>query len=292
MNMTVACVQVSPGNDLAANLDHAQGLIEQAAAQGAQLIALPEFALFLDRSGRAMAAAACPETRHACLDSLRGTARRHGLWLAVGSIVTRDEEAGSETPVRLSNRSFLISPDGGIAARYDKIHMFDAVLADGRTINESRAYRPGNRAVVVDTPWTPLGLSICYDLRFPQLYRTLAQSGAGILMVPAAFAHETGAAHWESLLRARAIENGCFVVAPATCGTHPGDWRTWGHSMIVDPWGRVLAQADDRPGVIMATLQLDAIERARRAIPSYAGREAFDVVHEHPTVTFPTASAP
>lgn len=292
MKLTVACVQPSPGNELDANLDAARVLVERAARQGAQLVALPEFAAFLDRSGRAMAAAARPEATHPALERFCGMARRHCLWLAVGSIVVRDETADDDEPGRLSNRSFLIAPDGTVAARYDKIHMFDAVLSDGRSINESRAYRPGRSAVVADTPWGPLGLSICYDLRFPQLYRALAQAGAGILMVPSAFAHETGAAHWEPLLRARAIENGSFVVAAATCGTHPGDWRTWGHSMIVDPWGRILAQADDQPGVITAELDLDAITRARSAIPAYAGQQTFDIVRAHPIATSLTERTP
>jgi predicted amidohydrolase len=280
MKLRVACLQLSPGNDLAQNLRIAREGLASAASQGAHMVALPEFALFLDRRGREMAAAAAPEADNPALESLREAAREARVWLMLGSLVVRDDECGL-----LSNRSFVITDRGDIAARYDKIHMFDAALPSGKFVSESKAYRAGQEAVLVDTPWGGIGLTICYDLRFPHLYRTLAQAGARILMVPAAFAHETGSAHWRTLLAARAIENGCFVVAAATCGTHPGEWRTWGHSAIVDPWGRTLAEAQDAPATIFADLDLAAVERARGAITSLSSQPPFDLRRcgEHPS---------
>lgn len=261
---TVACLQVSPGNDLVANLATLDRLIRQAAGQGAGLVALPEFATFLDRDGRAMRASARAEADSEALATLSALAAELGIWLLIGSLVIRPD--GAE---KLANRCYLIDPQGRIAARYDKIHLFDAQLADGRTVGESRAYVGGQSAVVVDTPRAVLGLSICYDIRFPGLYRDLALAGAEALAIPSAFTAETGRDHWEPLLRARAIETAAFVLAPATCGTHPGDWHTYGHAMILDPWGKILAQMDgETVGFCLATLDLDRVAAIRARLPS------------------------
>ena len=202
------------------------------------------------------------------LAGLRDRAAKHGFWLLIGSLALKTDDPDG----RFANRSFLIAPDGAIAARYDKIHMFDVTLSESERYRESDGFRPGNRAVVADTPLARIGLSICYDLRFPQLYRALAGAGAQILTVPAAFAVATGRAHWEVLLRARAIETGAFVLAPAQCGTHPATTgrarETWGHSLAVAPWGEVLADAGDRPGVALVDLDLDRVAEARGRVPS------------------------
>lgn len=267
-----ACVQVSPGNDLAENLAMISRLVAQAAGQGATLVALPEFATFLDRDSRAMRGSA----NSAALDNLCDLARQHCVTLLVGSLVMQSDE---DPDGRLANRSFLIDPEGRVLAEYDKIHLFDATLSDGRVVGESRHYRGGKTAPVVDTPLGAIGMTVCYDLRFPQLYRALAQAGAEILSIPAAFTAETGAAHWEPLLRARAIETGCFVLAPATSGTHPGNWQTWGHAAIIDPWGRILASCGgETSGYCIAEIDTSATATARSRIPSLTTNPAFDVI--------------
>ncbi|GAB1576764.1 carbon-nitrogen hydrolase family protein [Bordetella petrii] len=269
----IACVQLCPGNDMPANLAAIDGGVAQAAAAGARFVMLPEFAAFLDRNGRAMAQAAQPFDRHPAVRALQDCAGAHRVWLLAGSLTVRlDSPAG-----KLANRGVLFDDEGRIAATYDKLHLFDARLPDGREIAESRAYQPGDRAVLAATPWARLGLSICYDLRFPALYRALAQAGASVLCVPSAFARETGRAHWHALLRARAIENGCYVVAAATCGDHPGPWHTYGHSLVVDPWGAVVAEAGETPGVLLCDLDLDAVARARAALPSLSHDRRFQL---------------
>ena len=261
-----ACLQLTPGNDQASTMEEIARLVLGAAEQGATLVCLPEFATYLDRSSQSMRSSATLEHDSTALASLRALASQHGIWLLVGSLVIL---AGSAPNSRLLNRSFLIAPSGTIAARYDKIHLFDARLPDGRTVGESRHYTGGTQAVVVKTPIGVIGMSICYDLRFPALYRSLAQAGAEILMVPSAFTAITGQAHWEPLLRARAIETGAYVLAAATCGIHPGDWRTHGHAMIVDPWGQVLDSCGDEPGTFcIADIDTASCETVRSRIPS------------------------
>jgi predicted amidohydrolase len=269
-----ACLQVSPGNDLTANLAAIRDLIGAATGQGAGLVALPEFATFLDRDSRSMRGSAVHS--ESTLKALSLMARQHDVTLLVGSLVML---AGDQPDGLLANRSFLIGPDGTLWASYDKIHLFDATLADGRVVGESRHYLGGTSAPVVETPLGQIGMSICYDLRFPQLYRALARAGAEILSIPAAFTAETGAAHWEPLLRARAIETGAFVLAPATVGTHPGNWQTWGHAAIVDPWGRILASCGaEASGFCIAEIDLEACATARRRIPSLTTNPDFDVI--------------
>lgn len=251
-----------------ANLAAAEAMIAAAAAEGAGFVLTPEVTNCVSASRARQVEVLRPEADDPVLAGLREAAARHGIWLLIGSLALKTGDADG----RFANRSFLIAPDGAIAARYDKIHMFDVALSETERYRESDGFRPGERAVVAETPFARIGLTVCYDLRFPQLYRALAVAGAQILTVPAAFAVPTGQAHWEVLLRARAIESGAFVLAPAQCGTHPateGKRReTWGHSLAVAPWGEVLADAGDRPGVTLVDLDLDKVGAARSRVPS------------------------
>lgn len=257
----VACVQVTSTPDIAANIDAACGFIRAAAADGARFVLLPENVTML-AGGSAMREAAADAGKHPARAAFADVARETGVWLLAGSIA---EQAGDG---RLANRSLLFDSDGATVATFDKIHMFDVTLDAGETYRESDSYKPGDKTVVADTPWGPLGMTVCYDLRFPGLYRTLAQAGAVMLSVPSAFTVPTGRDHWHVLLRARAIETGCFVFAPAQCGTHYGKRRTYGHSLIIDPWGKILAEAGEEPGVILADIDLDAVADARGKVPS------------------------
>ncbi len=270
--LRVALLQLTVSGDPAENLPVTLDLIAKAAAEGATLIATPEATNLLSPSRDWQREALRPEAEDPTLAALRDAARQHGIWLLIGSLALRDDDP--EGDGRFANRSFLIAPDGGIAARYDKIHMFDVTISETESYRESAAYRPGAQAVLAAGP-VPIGMTVCYDLRFPQLYRRLAQAGARILTVPAAFNPTTGAAHWHVLLRARAIETGCFVLAPAQCGTHPAPHspdrhprQSYGHSLIVDPWGEVLADGETTQGLVIAELDLGAVERARSRIPS------------------------
>ncbi|MFV0300646.1 MAG: carbon-nitrogen hydrolase family protein [Paracoccus sp. (in: a-proteobacteria)] len=275
--LCVALLQLSVGDDPAENLPVTLDLIAQAAGKGATLVVTPEATNLLSPSRAWQRQVLRLEAEDPTLAALREAARRHAIWLLIGSLALRGEGDGGEgdrNDGRFANRSFLIAPDGGIVARYDKIHMFDVTISDSESYRESAAYRPGGRAVLAEGP-QPIGMTVCYDLRFPQLYRRLAQAGATILTVPAAFNPTTGAAHWHVLLRARAIETGCFILAPAQCGTHAAPHspdrplrRSYGHSLIVAPWGEVLADGGEAQGLIIAELDLGAVERARSRIPS------------------------
>jgi deaminated glutathione amidase len=265
--LAIALIQTRTPATSAAGLDHVAPLIRQAAADGATLILTPEATNRLERrpGGRATLAT---EADDATVTGLCDLAKELGVWLHVGSVMVRaeDDETG-----RAANRGLLIDAHGHITARYDKLHVFDVDLDTGESWRESKGVRPGERAVVADTPWGGLGLSICYDVRFPQLYRDLAKARPDVRMIaiPAAFTVPTGEAHWEVLLRARAIETGAFVLAAAQGGTHEDGRATWGRSTVVDPWGKVIARLDhDEPGVLHAALDFDAVDRARRAIPS------------------------
>ena len=258
----VACVQLNSGNNMDANLRAAEAAIRSAAADGAELVLLPEYAALLDGSGRVMRENSYPEDAHPALARLRALALELRVWLLIGSLTVK---AGAG---RMLNRSFLVSDAGAITARYDKIHMFDVTLPGGKVIQESSAYQPGEEAVVAATSWGPLGMTICYDLRFPQLYRALAKAGALFLAVPSSFQRETGVAHWHSLLRARAIENLGYVFAPAMCGDHPGNRMTYGHSLIIDPWGKIVAELGTEPGVAIAEINVDEVLRVRGMLPS------------------------
>ncbi|MCU0730417.1 MAG: carbon-nitrogen hydrolase family protein [Hyphomonas sp.] len=268
--LIAACIQMRSGTEPAANVAAASALIRQAAGQGATFIATPEMTNLLDiRPGMARAKVR-REAEDESLPALRALAAELGVTLLVGSlaIALEDDE-------RFANRSFLIGPDGVLIARYDKIHMFDVEVGDGQTYRESRAYRPGTEAVLAMAPFGQLGLTICYDLRFPHLYRRLAQAGAEILAIPAAFTRVTGEAHWHVLIRARAIETGCFVIAPAQGGKHEDGRETFGHSLIVSPWGEVLAEAPGtEPGIVMAEIDLAEVTKARGRIPSLGNDKA------------------
>ena len=258
----VALLQTQTGNDLAANLDAVKTLSREAARSGAQLVMTPEYTLMMDGSGRVMRSRALEPDGGSALAELQALARELSVWFLVGSLTLKTDSD------RIANRSYLLDAAGGIVAAYDKIHMFDATLPDGKVIRESSAYRPGECAVVADTPWGRFGLSVCYDLRFPQLYRALARAGARYLTVPSSFQRATGQGHWHTLLKARAIENACFVFAPAMCGEHPGKRTTYGHSLVVDPWGEVLADGGEAPGIVYADIDPAAVERVRGMLPS------------------------
>jgi deaminated glutathione amidase len=271
----VGLVQVTSGDDPAENAAAAEALVREAAAGGAGLVLTPEVTNMLSGSRTRQAEALVPEAEDATLARLRAVAGELGVWLVIGSLALKTDDPDG----RFANRSFVIGPDGGIVARYDKIHMFDVDLDGGESYRESAGFRPGERAVVVEAAGTTLGLSVCYDLRFAYLYRALAQAGAAVLTVPAAFTVPTGRAHWHVLLRARAIETGCFVLAPAQCGTHAvrqgPERRTYGHSLVVAPWGEVLADGGEAPGVTFAELDLGAVGRARGRVPSLRHDRAF-----------------
>jgi predicted amidohydrolase len=237
--------------------------VRRARDAGADLILTPEVSDMIEPKRALREEKARAENAHPMLASFRGLARETGAHLLLGSIIVRMEGDG-----RLANRSFLIAPDGGILARYDKIHMFDVDLPGGESYRESAVFKPGEGTALAALPWGLLGLTVCYDLRFPQLYRALAQGGADFLTVPSAFTVPTGKAHWHVLLRARAIENGCFVFAPAQCGEHAEGRKTYGHSLIVAPWGEVLAEAGEEPDFILAEIDPAKVAEARRAVPS------------------------
>lgn len=274
--MKVALLQLTSGDDPGQNLDMVRSMIEQAARDGAEFVLTPEVTNCLSTSRSHQKNVLCLEEDDPTLAGLRDTAARLGVWLLIGSLGLRTHDADG----RFANRSFLIGPDGVIRARYDKIHMFDVQVTPEETWRESDGYRPGTRAVLAETPFGALGLTVCYDIRFPHLYQALARAGARLLTVPAAFSPVTGAAHWEPLLRARAIETGCFVLAPAQTGTHPAtvgrERRTHGHSMVVSPWGEVLLDAGTEPGVYMLDLDPGAVDDARARVPSLTHITPFD----------------
>jgi len=267
--MRAALVQLNVSDDPAANLPETLALVQAAAAGGAGFVLTPECTNLLSSNREHQRSVIRSEAEDPTLDALRQQAAASGIWLLIGSLGLATGDADG----RFANRSFLIAPDGSIAARYDKIHMFDVNVSETEVYRESAAYRPGARAVLAQTPFAAVGMTVCYDLRFPHLFRRLAKAGAQILTVPAAFNDTTGRAHWEVLLRARAIETGCFVLAPAQTGQHaetagPGKRRTHGHSLAVAPWGEVLADAGTEPGVTFVDLDLSEVARARGRVPS------------------------
>ena len=274
--MKIALLQLSVSDDPAENLPHTRAMLDEAAGAGAGFVLTPEVTNCLSSDRAHQRAVLRHEEEDETLAALREDAARLKLWLLIGSLAlkTNDEDG------RFANRSFLIGPDGAIRARYDKINMFDVDVSETEKYRESAGYRPGTRAVIAPTPFGTLGLSICYDVRFPQLYRRLSQAGAQVLTVPAAFNDTTGKAHWQSLLRARAIENGAYILAPAQTGTHAAHEgrprRTWGHSMVVAPWGEVVADGGTDPGITYAEIDLAAVERARRRIPSLMHDRPFE----------------
>ena len=274
--MRIALIQLTVTDDPVANLAATLGFVRQAHAEGAEFILTPECTNGLWSNRAAQKALLRREEDDATLAALRDEAGKLGIWLLIGSLalLTGDEDG------RFANRSFLIRPDATIAARYDKIHMFDVNVSETEVYRESAAFRPGSQAVIAQTPFAPIGMTVCYDVRFATLYRKLAQGGAQIITVPAAFNHITGAAHWETLLRARAIENGAFVLAPAQTGFHAEAGgkgrRTYGHSLAIAPWGEVLADGGTEPGVTLVDLDLTQVADARGRVPSLQHDRGFD----------------
>lgn len=274
--MRAGLVQLTVTDNPTENLPVTIGHVRQAAARGAGLVLTPELTNGLSSSRAHQRSVFRHEDDDETLAALRAEARSAGIWLLIGSLGLLTHDADG----RFANRSFLIAPDGSVAARYDKIHMFDVNVSATEVYRESEGYRPGARAVVADTPFARIGMTVCYDVRFPSLYRRLAQSGAQVITVPAAFNHITGAAHWETLLRARAIETGCFILAPAQTGFHPEAQgkgrRTHGHSLAIAPWGAILADAGAEPGVTLVDLDLGKVTEARSRVPSLTHDRDFD----------------
>jgi predicted amidohydrolase len=274
--MRLALLQLNVSDDPVANLAVTRDYLAQAAQGGADFALTPEVTNCLSASRTHQQQVLQLQEDDPTLAALRQDAKALGLWLLIGSLALKTEEADG----RFANRSFMIGPDGQIAGQYDKIHMFDVQVAAQETYRESDGYRPGTQASVVKTPFGAVGQSICYDVRFAYLYRALAQAGADILTVPAAFSPVTGAAHWEVLLRARAIETGCFVVAPAQTGTHQNQRgktrKTYGHSMVIAPWGEVLADAGTEPGVTFVDIDMADVAQARLRVPALTHDREFD----------------
>jgi len=266
-----AMVQMRTSLSPQASFEAAAGLIRDAAAQGAHYVQTPEVSNLIQKNREGLFALLADEDHDLSLKGYRALARELGIHLHVGSLALR------ATPERAVNRSFLIGPDGAIIARYDKIHMFDIQLDNGESYRESASYQPGETAVVADLPWGRLGMTICYDMRFPALYRALAENGAIFLSAPSAFTQKTGEAHWHTLLRARAIENGCYMFAAAQGGTHESGRLTYGHSVIIDPWGTVLAETGTEPGVILASIDPAKVESVRKSIPSLQHGRRFSI---------------
>ena len=278
--MRAALVQLNVSDDPAENLPVTMGYVEQAASAGAEFVLTPEVTNCVSASRDRQNEVLQTEAEDQTLSALREQAAGLGIWLLIGSLALRTNDADG----RFANRSFLIGPDGGIVARYDKIHMFDVDVSEAESYRESAGYRPGTSSVLARTPFGRIGMTICYDLRFPHLYRHLALAGAEILTVPSAFSQVTGAAHWEALLRARAIETGSFVLAPAQTGIHASKQctsrRTYGHSMAIGPWGDILADGGTQPGIVYVDLDLSQVTTARQRIPSLYATTEFDGPNE------------
>jgi predicted amidohydrolase len=266
---TVACVQMNSGREIAPNIETARSLVRRARDMGADFITTPENVTLLDRSRKQLLQKARPESDHPAIPAFRDMARETGAWLLAGSLTIKlnDEQT--------ANRSYLFDPSGNAVAQYDKIHMFDVDLKGGDSYRESATFRPGGDAVLAPTPWGLLGMTVCYDVRFAYLYRALAHAGASFLSIPAAFTEFTGRAHWHVLLRARAIETGCFVIAPAQSGLHEDGRRTYGHSLVIAPWGEVLADGGEGVGVVTAVIDTTRIEEARGMVPALTHDKTF-----------------
>ena len=265
----VACIQSTAGPDILPNIREVDRLVRSARAVGAGLICTSENFTCIEFGADRILAKALPEPEHPAIPHFTALAKELGAWLLLGSLTIKIG------PSKVNNRSYLVDPGGRVVARYNKLHLFDVQLRGGEMYRESATVAPGDRAVLAELPWGALGMTICYDVRFAYLYRALAQAGASFLSIPAAFTKTTGAAHWHTLVRARAIETGCYVFAPAQCGQHAGGRKTYGHALIIDPWGEVLADAGDQPGYIMAEVDAAKVVAARRMIPSLEHDRAF-----------------
>ena len=275
---TASCIQFTSARDYEPNIRLVSDLIRRARDAGANLVLTPENTGLTEPVGKLRREKARDEANHPVLAALREVARETGVWLLIGSLaIDLSREPGEiEGERRLANSSYLIDPNGAIVARYDKVHMFDVDLAGGESYRESNAFRPGGQSVLAETPWGILGMTVCYDLRFPHLYRALAQAGADFLAIPSAFTVPTGKAHWHVLMRARAIETGCFVFAPAQTGEHAEGRKTYGHSLIVAPWGEVLADGGEEVGFITARIDPAKIAEARGMVPALTHDRGFN----------------
>ncbi len=279
-----ACVQMRSGRDPLRNRDAAAALVREAAAQGADFVQTPEMTSLVCRDRAELFDKVGPEEQDATLLALREVARERGVMVHLGSIAVKDGD-------KVANRAFLIGQDGGIVASYDKIHLYDVDLPNGESWRESATYTGGDRAVLAETPWGWLGLTICYDVRFAALYKALAENGASFLSAPAAFTRQTGEAHWHVLHRSRAIETGSFMISAAQGGLHEDGRETFGHSLIVDPWGRVLAEGGTEPGVILAEIDTGLVAEARGRIPTLKNARGFRVEAVAATAPAKAASA-
>ncbi len=283
-NFRAALVQLRCGRGVDPNLRKVEAAVRRAAAGGADYVQTPENTALMELSTKKLFANTRPEDDNPALEKLTALARELGIWLHVGSMAIRLSDE------KVANRSFLIMPDGAVAARYDKIHMFDVDLPGGESYRESKNYEPGTRAVFADLPWGRLGFTTCYDLRFPALYRALAQAGADFITVPSAFTKVTGEAHWHILLRARAIETGCYIFAAAQGGMHDVGRATYGHSVVVSPWGEVIAEAGADPAVIFADIDRAEVGEARSRIPSLRHDRPFEIAGPQDAIEIREAS--
>lgn len=270
-SVKVALVQMRTGRNVEKNLAAASDLIREAARSGAQYVQTPEVTTLMELERARLFVETRPEDGNPALGHFRALARELKIWLHIGSMGVLVK------PDKIANRAYLITPEGRVAARYDKIHMFDVQLPNGESYRESRNFEPGDKAVIAETPWGPLGMSVCYDLRFPHLYRTLAKGGARFIAIPSAFTIPTGEAHWHTLLRARAIETQCFVLAAAQGGKHENGRGTYGHSLVIGPWGEIIAEGGVDPCVVMADLKLSAVDEARQRVPSLEHDRPFEL---------------
>lgn len=268
--LKIAMLQISSQNNIQDNIAKILMLIEAAADRGADIITLPENAAFMSASAEDLLANTYDEDNHPALSAIKAEAAKFNKWILIGSLAVRNDEG------KLSNRAYMINNHGEIAAKYDKIHLYDAVVTGGESHQESKRFSAGSKVALVETPWGKAGLTICYDLRFPHLFRFLAKAGASFIFVPAAFTKFTGEAHWHVLLRARAIENGCYIIAPAQTGVHPSGRFTYGHSLAVDPWGRVIADAGLEEGVTIVEIDTDNVVKTRQQLPCLEHDRDFD----------------
>ncbi|MEM7042706.1 MAG: carbon-nitrogen hydrolase family protein [Pseudomonadota bacterium] len=289
--LRISCIQNCANSDLDRNLRQLEKLIGQAAADRAEMICLPEYTTCYGASRGKLVVGADDEGRHPALQALRNMAKQKSVWLLIGSLAIRREGD------LIYNRSYLIDAKGSVVASYDKIHLFDVDLGGGESYRESAVIKAGDKAVLAQTPFGRVGLTICYDIRFPQLYRTLAKAGADVIFAPAAFTRKTGRDHWHTLVTARAIETGAYLVAPCQCGDLKGKLQRYGHSLIVSPWGEILADGGEKPGVVTADLDLDMVASARRKIPALRHDRLFEITvlpgdggEAEPTSSQPSAS--
>ncbi|MCE3232137.1 MAG: carbon-nitrogen hydrolase family protein [Rickettsiaceae bacterium] len=263
MKLNIACVQISSQNDMAYNTAKLVDFITQAAEKGADFITLPENTAFMAANAEELRANTYFPEEHPFLNTMCDLAARLKNWLLIGSLAVKVNHSD-----KLANRSLLINDKGHVVTYYDKIHLYQASIQGGETHNEGNRFFPGDKLALADTPWGKVGMSICYDLRFPQMFRKMAKAGAGIITVPSAFTETTGIAHWHVLLRARAIENGCYIVAPAQSGAHPASRKTYGHSLVVDPWGTIVLDGGENEGINVVGIDTDLVSQVRQQLPS------------------------